>query len=119
MSELISLSEWRTSTRRRGGVPARIEREHQASLRCTMLDVSRQGACVSAPAIALPNIFVLRVADGTRHICDVQWRKGYTVGVSFVYIDQLLARTATASAKLKRSCARALGNRGWIAVEIA
>jgi hypothetical protein len=109
MGSLISLSERRTSLGHRVGVAAQIERERQSSLRCTVLDVSRHGACVSAPATALPKIFVLRVADGTRHVCDVQWRRGYIVGVRFVHIDQLAARTEEASAKLKRSCARALG----------
>jgi hypothetical protein len=113
MGRLISLSE----RRRRVGVAAQIEREPQASLRCMVLAVSRHGACVSAPATALPNVFVLRAADGTRHVCDVQWRQGYIVGVRFVHIDQLVARTAKASAKLKRSCARALGNRGRIVEE--
>jgi hypothetical protein len=109
MGRLISLSERRTWLGHRVGVAAQIEREPQSSLRCTVLDVSRHGACVSAPATALPKIFVLRVADGTRHVCDVQWRHGYVVGVRFVHIDQLVARTAKASAKLNRSCARALG----------
>jgi hypothetical protein len=75
-----------------------------------VLAISQQGACVSAPATALPNIFVLRVADGTRHVCDVQWRHDYVVGVRFVHIEQLVARTEKASATLKRSCARALGS---------
>ena len=106
MGSLVSLSERRTKLGHRVGMAAEIERERQGSLRCAVLDVSRHGACVSAPAIALPALFVLRVEDGTRYVCDVQWRHGYIVGVRFVNFDQLLARTAKASAKLKRSCAR-------------
>lgn len=111
MGQLISLSEWRTSMGGRGGVPALIERESGASLHCTLVGMSRQGACVSAPATALPNVFVLKIAGARRHVCEVLWRKGYTVGVRFIGIDQLLRRTARASTKLKQSCARASANR--------
>ena len=107
MGELIPLGERRISLRRHAGLPAHIERDGQTSLRCTLVNVSRQGACVSAPAIALPNLFVLKAAGATRYVCEVLWRKDFTVGVRFVGIDQLLARTATATAKLKRSCAHA------------
>jgi hypothetical protein len=88
-------------------VPAHIERDGRTSLRCTLIDVSQQGACVLAPATALPNVFVLKGPGPSRYVCEVQWRKDFTVGVRFVGIDQLLARTAVATAKLRRSCARA------------
>lgn len=107
MGELIPLAEHRASIRRHAGVPAQIERESDGPLRCTLVDISQHGACVSAPATALPNVFVLKGAGATRYVCEVLWRKGFTVGVRFVGIDQLLARTARASAKLRRSCARA------------
>jgi hypothetical protein len=107
MGELIPLAERRTSIRRHAGVPAHIERGDNAPLRCMLLDISQHGACVSAPATALPNVFVLKGAGPARHICEVVWRRDFTVGVRFVGIDQLLARTAIATARLKRSCARA------------
>jgi hypothetical protein len=109
MSKLISLSERRTALRRRIGLPGLIEREGQKPLRCRLVDITRHGACVSACAIVLPNVFVLKGASATRHVCEVVWRKDYTVGVRFVGIDQLLARTVRATAKLKRSCARVAG----------
>ena len=107
MGELVPLAERRTSIRRHAGVPAQIERESDVPLRCMLIDISQHGACVSAPATALPNVFVLKGAGATRYICEVVWRKDFTVGVRFVGLDQLLARTARASAKLKRSCVRA------------
>lgn len=107
MGELISLSERRTVLRRGIGLPARIERDGQPSLRCKLIDVSQHGACVSAPDTALPNVFVLRVPDASRHACEVLWRKDRMLGVRFADIDELLARTAKATAILKRSCARA------------
>ena len=107
MGELISLSERRTLFRRGIGLPAQIERDGQPSLRCRLIDVSRHGACVSAPDIALPNVFVLKVPDASRHTCEVMWRSDRMLGVRFADIDQLLERTAKATARLKRSCARA------------
>ena len=107
MGELISLSERRALLRRGIGLPAQIERDGQAPLRCRLIDISRHGACVSAPDIALPNVFVLKVPDASRHACEVLWRDGRTLGVRFAEVDQLLARTAKATAILKRSCARA------------
>lgn len=83
-----------------------------------MVDVTRTGACVLAPATALPDVFVLKVASTARLVCEVQWRAGYTVGVRFVSIDKLLARTARATAKLKRSCARASANRSAAAEDV-
>lgn len=107
MGELVSLSERRSSVRHRVGVPGQIEREGQRPLRCTLVDISLHGACVSAPSTALPNVFVLKGAGAVRHVCEVLWRKGYTVGVRFVGIDQLLVRTVRAAARLERSCASA------------
>lgn len=107
MGELISLSERRTLLRRGIGLPAQIEREGQASLRCKLINISRDGACVSAPDVALPNVFVLKVPDASRHACEVLWRSDRMLGVRFADIDKLLARTAKATAILKRSCARA------------
>lgn len=107
MGQLISLSERRTKFRRGIGLPAQIERDGQASLRCKLIDISRHGACVSAPDVALPNVFVLKVPDASRHTCEVLWRKDRMLGVRFADIDRLLARTAKATAILKRSCARA------------
>ena len=107
MGELVSLSERRSSVRHRVGVPAQIEREGRRSLHCVLIDISRHGACVSAPATALPNVFVLKGAGAARHVCEVLWRKGYTVGVRFVGIYQLLVRTVKAAARLERSCAAA------------
>jgi len=117
MGQLISLSERRASVGGRVGVQAQIEREGGTPLRCTLVGMSRHGACVSAPATALPNGFVLKIAGAPRHVCEVLWRKDYTVGVRFVGIDQLLARTARASAKLKRSCERASAIRTGAAEE--
>ncbi|HXD46825.1 MAG TPA: PilZ domain-containing protein [Pseudolabrys sp.] len=107
MGELISLSERRAFLRRGISLPAQIERDGQAPLRCQLIDVSRHGACLSAPDIALPNVFVLKVPDASRHACEVLWRDGRMLGVRFAEVDQLLARTAKATAILKRSCARA------------
>jgi hypothetical protein len=107
MGELISLSERRALLRRGIGLPAQIEREGQPALRCRLIDVSRDGACVSAADIALPKVFVLKVPDASRHACEVLWRKDRMLGVRFADIDRLLARTAAATARLKRSCARA------------
>src|SRR5690242_15047049 len=106
MGELISLSERRAFLRRGIGLPAQIERDGQASLRCQIIDISRHGACVSAPDIALPNVFVLKVPDASRHACEVLWRNDRMLGVRFDDIDRLIARTARATAILKRSCAR-------------
>lgn len=107
MGELISLSERRTLMRRGIGLPAQIEREGQAALRCRLVDISPHGACVSAPAAALPDVFVLKVPDASRHVCEVLWRNDRMLGVRFADIDRLIARTAQATAKLKRSCERA------------
>jgi hypothetical protein len=107
MGELISLSERRALMRRGIGLPAQIEREGQASLRCRLVDISPHGACVAAPTTALPNVFVLKVPDASRHACEVLWRNDRMLGVRFADIDRLLARTAKATARLKRSCARA------------
>jgi hypothetical protein len=117
MGQLISLSEHRVVMRRRLGMPAQIERESLASLRCTIVDITRTGACVLAPATALPGTFVLKVANATRLVCEVRWRKGYTVGVRFVSIDNLPARTAKATARVKRSCERATAIRPGAAEE--
>jgi len=87
-------------------MPAQIEREGRTSLRCSLVDVTRTGACVLAPATALPNTFVLKVANATRLVCEVRWRSGYTVGVTFVSIENLRTRTAKARARTQ-SCARA------------
>jgi hypothetical protein len=118
MGELISLSERRASMHGRVGMPGQIEREGRQPLRCTLINISGHGACVSAPATALPNVFVLKGEGATRHVCEVLWRKDYTVGVRFVAIDQLLAGTAGATAKLKRSCARASSGRNDVAEEV-
>ena len=107
MGELISFSERRNAQGLGCVVPARIERDAQPSLRCVLVGISRLGACLSAPAIALPDLFVLKLPDTSRYLCEVVWRKDHTVGVAFLKIDQLLAQTARATAKLKRSCARA------------
>jgi len=107
MGELISLSERRTKFRRGIGLPARIERDGQPSLRCKLIDISPHGACVSAPDTAVPNVFVLKVPDASTHACEVLWRNDNMLGVRFADIDRLLARTAKATARLKRSCARA------------
>jgi hypothetical protein len=107
MGELISLSERRAAMRRGISLPAQIEREGQAALRCRLIDISRHGACVSAPSGTLPNVFVLKVPDASRHTCEVLWRNERTLGVRFADIDRLIARTAEATAKLKRSCERA------------
>ena len=107
MGELISLSERRPHLRRGIGLPAQIERNGQAPLRCKLVDISRDGACVSAPDIAVPNVFVLKVPDASRHTCEVLWRSERMLGVRFADIDRLLARTAKATAVLKRRCARA------------
>jgi hypothetical protein len=88
------------------GLPAQIEREGKPSLRCQLIDISRHGACVSASDTTLPNVFVLKVPDASRHTCEVLWRSDRMLGVSFTDIDQLLARTAKATAILKRRCAR-------------
>ena len=107
MGELISLSEQRTKFRRGIGLPAQIERDGQASLRCKLIDISRHGACVMASDAAIPNAFVLKVPDASRHACEVMWRSERMLGVRFADIDKLLARTAKATAILKRSCERA------------
>ena len=112
MGKLISLSERRALIRRGIGLPAQIEREGQASLRCRLIDISRHGACVSASTTALPNVFVLKVPDASRHVCEVLWRNDRMLGVRFADIDRLIARTAKATARLNRSCTRALGNLG-------
>ena len=106
MGELISLSERRAYLRRGIGLPAQIERNGQPSLRCKLIDISRHGACLSAPEMAVPNAFVLKVPDASRHACEVLWRSDRMLGVKFADIDQLLARTAKATAILKRRCAR-------------
>jgi hypothetical protein len=107
MGELISLSERRAAMRRGISLPAQIERDGQTSLRCRLIDISRYGACVSVPTTALPNVFVLKVPDASRHACEVLWRNDRMLGVRFADIDRLIARTAKATAKLKRSCERA------------
>lgn len=118
MGELISFSERRNALGRGSVVPARIERDAQPSLRCVLVGISRLGACISAPAIALPGLFVLKLPDTSRYVCEVVWRKDHTVGVVFLNIAQLVAQTARATAKLKRSCARASSTRKRTADEI-
>jgi hypothetical protein len=93
--------------RHRVGVPGQIEREGRRPLRCMLIDISLHGACVSAPSTALPNGFVLKGSGAVRHVSEVLWSKGYTVGVRFVGIDQLLVRTVRAAARLERSCVSA------------
>ena len=106
MGQLISLSERRAFFRRGIGMPAQIERNGQAPLRCRLIDISRHGATVTTTDIALPNEFVLKVPDASRHACEVLWRSERMLGVKFSDIDQLLARTAKATAILKRRCER-------------
>jgi hypothetical protein len=75
--------------RHRVGVPGQIEREKRRPLRCKVIGVSLHGVCVWAPATALPDIFALS-SVGTRHVCEVLWRKDDMVGARFVGLDRLL-----------------------------
>ena len=54
-------------------------------MNCLMLDLSKTGARLKPDDILLcPSEFTLRFPDGSGHLCEVEWRKGYYLGVRFL-----------------------------------
>jgi hypothetical protein len=49
-----------------------------------VVELSLGGAQLHAPDVALPNRFVLQIANMSAELaCDVVWRKDFAVGVRF------------------------------------
>ena len=52
---------------------------------CQVLDISETGARLGAvDALLCPRVFTLKLRDGSVHDCEVRWRSGDTLGVSFL-----------------------------------
>ena len=52
---------------------------------CQVLDMSETGACLSAvDALRCRTLFTLKFRDGSVRDCEVKWRGGDTLGVSFL-----------------------------------
>jgi hypothetical protein len=52
---------------------------------CQVLDISETGARLGAvDALLCPRVFTLKFRDGSVHDCEVRWRGGDTLGVSFL-----------------------------------
>src|SRR5690348_11442724 len=88
MGELVPLQQRRLMAREAIGIPGRIECEGQPSLRCSVVDISMQGASVWVPSASLPDVFTLKTVGAVRHVCETVWRKGEMVGARFVAHDQ-------------------------------
>jgi hypothetical protein len=90
MSGLLSLGmlvERRKVPRKALRAPARMRNGFlAAAVRCEVLDVSPNGACVNADNVATPNSFtlVLDAHGTTTRLCSVVWRNAFTVGVKFM-----------------------------------
>ena len=84
MGEFVVLHEHRKPPRDAAPVSGFIRIPGIKSIRCSLVSVSRDGACVRA-AHALPDYFVLRSAAARcERMCQVVWCKDDVVGVRFV-----------------------------------
>jgi len=53
------------------------------SIECTIVDISASGACLElGGAASLPKRFEFH-SGGTRKKCNIVWRRGWRIGVSF------------------------------------
>jgi hypothetical protein len=79
-------TERRLLQRRRSLLGAQIVfRNGNCSMTCQVLDISETGALLRPLELALcPNRFVLRPRFDPPRECEVIWRKGDVLGVSFV-----------------------------------
>jgi hypothetical protein len=79
-------TERRLLQRRRSLLGAQIIfRNGNCSMTCQVLDISETGALLRPLDLALcPNKFVLRPRFDPPRECEVIWRKGDVLGVSFV-----------------------------------
>ena len=85
MGEFIGIHERRGTTRQRVPLSGHIGLPDTPPHSCTIHDLSMFGACVTAPDVALPNWFILKIGNGrAQRTCEVIWRKEFTVGVRFV-----------------------------------
>jgi hypothetical protein len=57
---------------------------------CTITDISKQGARLFADGIEVPDRFHLLISgeNGTRRECQVVWRLGGEIGVTFIGPEQ-------------------------------
>lgn len=94
MGELVPLQQRSLLAHEAIGLPGRIECEGMPTLRCSVVDVSLEGASMWVPSAALPDVFALRTVGAVRHICEVVWRNGEMVGARFLAHDQLPAPVA-------------------------
>jgi hypothetical protein len=91
MGDLVPLQHQRLAAREAIGLPGRIEREGLPALRCSVVDISLEGASLWVPSAALPDLFALRTVGAVRHVCEVVWRKGEMVGARFLGHEQPLS----------------------------
>ena len=84
MGELVPLQQRRLMAREAIGLPGRIEREGHPALRCSVVDISLQGASLWVPSASLPDVFTLRTLGAARHVCEIVWRNGEMVGTRFL-----------------------------------
>jgi hypothetical protein len=63
---------------------------------CTITDISKQGARLFSDAINVPDRFDLLISGekGVRRECQVVWRLGGEIGVTFIGAEQPLWNTA-------------------------
>ncbi|WP_244510102.1 PilZ domain-containing protein [Rhizobium sp. AC27/96] len=76
----------RQALRSRAFLGASIVLGHGTStLDCLVKDISATGARLAVEnAIAVPEVFVLRISDGRSFLCRVRWRRINAVGVQFM-----------------------------------
>jgi DNA-binding response OmpR family regulator len=60
--------------------------DHGLGIDCKIMNMSHGGAGIRLPndQVDLPPSFLLRLNDGTSHVCKVRWRNGDKVGVKFL-----------------------------------
>jgi hypothetical protein len=61
---------------------------------CMITDISTHGARLFADGVEVPDRFMLLVSgdSGARHECQVVWRLGGEIGVTFVHADRRAAQ---------------------------
>jgi hypothetical protein len=58
--------------------------EFAEAIDCAVLNISEAGACILVPeALDLPQSFELTIDFGGVHACEVRWRSGSRLGVTF------------------------------------
>jgi hypothetical protein len=79
------MSERRRYPRVPTELSARVLFHWKFVLECTVRDISAGGACLEiADSTRLPEVFDLIIAQvGDVHACQVRWRAGDRIGVSF------------------------------------